>query len=81
MKSVQISEELFFDLARYHLLDQRDEELTLRIRESQIRIFPSGSAPDWKQNSTKWQTEKGIARASNRAKPTKTLFDNQDTPP
>jgi len=32
MKSVQISEELFFDLARYHLLDQRDEELTLRIR-------------------------------------------------
>ena len=32
MKSVQISEELFFDLARYHLLDQRGEELTLRIR-------------------------------------------------
>lgn len=32
MKSVQISEELFFDLTRYHLLDQRGEELTLRIR-------------------------------------------------
>ena len=33
MKQVQIDETLFFDLARYHLLDQRGEELESRIRE------------------------------------------------
>lgn len=31
MKSVQISEELFYDLAKYHLLDQRNDELEHRI--------------------------------------------------
>ena len=31
--NIQISEELFFDLARYHLLDQRGEGLENRIRE------------------------------------------------
>ncbi len=30
-KSVQISEELFYDLTRYHLLDQRNDELEHRI--------------------------------------------------
>lgn len=31
MKSVQISEELFYNLARFHLLGQRNEELERRI--------------------------------------------------
>lgn len=32
-KSVQISEDLFFDLAKYHCLGQQNEELKSRIRE------------------------------------------------
>lgn len=31
MKNIQISEELFYDLARFHLLGQRNEELERRI--------------------------------------------------
>lgn len=31
MKKVQIDESLFYDLARYHLLDQRNDELEHRI--------------------------------------------------
>lgn len=31
MKKVQIDESLFYDLARYHLLDQRNDELVHRI--------------------------------------------------
>lgn len=33
MKKVQIDESLFYDLARFHLLGQRSEELESRIRE------------------------------------------------
>ncbi len=33
VKQVQIDEILFYDLAKYHLLDQRTEELEHRIRE------------------------------------------------
>lgn len=33
VRQVQIDETLFFDLARYHLLDQRGEEIESRIRE------------------------------------------------
>lgn len=31
MRQVQIDESLFYDLARYHLLDQRNEEMERRI--------------------------------------------------
>lgn len=31
-KTVQIPEELFYDLIKYHSLDLREPELTLRIR-------------------------------------------------
>lgn len=31
MRHIQISEELFYDLARFHLLGQRNEELERRI--------------------------------------------------
>lgn len=31
MKNIQISEELFYDLARFHLLGQQNEELKRRI--------------------------------------------------
>lgn len=31
MRHIQISEELFYDLARFHLLGQRSEELERRI--------------------------------------------------
>lgn len=31
MKNIQVSEDLFYDLARFHLLGQQDEEIERRI--------------------------------------------------